>query len=87
MQISKGKLKQLIKEESQRLEADYEESEKLLESYSASYEVEKDFVSKDAVMDFLEVLQESKVPKLAFEAFIRSLPYESTRKLLKEAVE
>lgn len=87
MQITKGQLKQIISEEMENIANETDEVETLVEGYSASYELDEDHVSKDALIDFLEVLDETKIPKIALEAFISNLPEEIVVPLLKEVVE
>lgn len=89
MQITKKQLKQIISEEVENIASEKDEFETLLENYSEAYTDSKDsdFVSKDALIDFLEVLEEEKVPKIAFEAFMSNLPEESVVKILKETLE
>lgn len=87
MQISKGQLKQIISEEMENIANENDEVETLVENYSASYELDEDYVSKEALIDFLEVLEESKIPKIALEAFMANMPEELVVPLLKEVVE
>lgn len=87
MQITKGQLRQIITEEMENIANEEDEVETLVESYSAVYELDESNVSKDALIDFLEALDETKIPKLALEAFIANLPEEIVTPLLKEVVE
>jgi len=89
MQLTRKQLKQIISEEIETVANEKDEVETLLEGYSASYEEEadSDFVSKQAIIDFLEVMTENKIPKVAFEAFMNNLPEESVTPILKEALE
>jgi hypothetical protein len=89
MQLTRKQLKQIISEEIETVANEKDEVETLLEGYSASYEeeVDSDYVSKQAIIDFLEVMSENKVPKVAFEAFMNNLPEESVTPILKEALE
>jgi uncharacterized Fe-S cluster-containing MiaB family protein len=87
MQITKGQLKQIIAEEMENIKNEADELETLIEGYSAAYEADDEFVSKEALIDFLEVLQEQKIPKVAFEAFMSNLPENIVTPLLKEVVE
>jgi hypothetical protein len=87
MQITKGQLKKIITEEMENIEKEMDEVETLVESYSAAYEVDDESVSKEALIDFLEALDEQKIPKIALEAFMQNLPEEITAPLLKEVVE
>ena len=87
MQISKQKLKEIISEEIENIAEEADEVETLIESYTNVYEVDGDSVSKEALIDFLEVLEETKIPKVALEAFMNNLPEEMVAPLLKEVVE
>jgi len=87
MQITRGQLKQIISEEIENIASESDEVETLIEGYSASYTIDEDSISKEAIIDFLEVLQEEKIPKVAFEAFMSYLPEQMVAPLLKEVVE
>jgi len=87
MQITKSQLKQIISEEMENIANESDQVETLIENYSLSYEIDEDTISKEAIIDFLEVLQETKIPKIAFEAFMNNLPEEIVAPLLKEVVE
>lgn len=88
MQLTKRQLKQIISEEIENVANEKDEVETMLENYSTSYEEDdSDFVSKQAVIDFLEVMTENKIPKSAFEAFMNNLPEDSVTGILKEALE
>lgn len=87
MQITKGQLKQIISEEMENISNEADEVETLIESYTASYEVDEESVSKEALIDFLEVIEEQRIPKAALEAFMNNLPEEMVAPLLKEVVE
>lgn len=89
MQLTRKQLKQIISEEIEYVSNEKEEVETLLEGYSASYSEteEADYVSKEAVIDFIEVLEENKIPLEAFKAFVSYLPEESVLPLLREVVE
>lgn len=87
MQITKGQLKSIIAEEMENVANETDEVETLVEGYTASYEIDEDTVSKEALIDFLEVLEETRIPKAALEAFMSSLPEEIVAPLLKEVVE
>lgn len=87
MQITKGKLKQIITEEMENVANENDELENLVENFSLSYEVDEESVSKEALIDFLEVIEETKIPKMALEAFMNHLPEEMVLSLLKEVVE
>lgn len=87
MQITKGQLKQIIAEEMENISNEADEVETLIEGYTASYEIDEESVSKEALIDFLEVLEEQRIPKSAIEAFMNNLPEEMVAPLLKEVVE
>jgi hypothetical protein len=87
MQLTRRQLKQIISEEIERVANEGDEVENLLEGYSSSYEDGEEFVSKQALIDFLEVMTENKIPKAAFEAFMINLPEEEVTPILKEALE
>lgn len=89
MQITRGELKRIIAEEVQRVANEKDEVEKLVEGYAHGYAEDADveFVSKDALIDFLEVLEETKIPREALEAFMENLPEETVSGILKEVLE
>lgn len=88
MQLTKKELKQIIAEEIENVANEKDELESLLEGYSNGYESEdSDYISKDAIIDFLEVMNENKIPKVAFEAFMNNLPEDSVSPILKEVLE
>ena len=75
MQISKKQLKEIISEDT------------LLEGYAAGYDANEQTVSKEALIDFLEVLSESTIPVSAFQAFMENLPEKMVSSILREVVE
>lgn len=89
MQITKGELKQIIAEEVQKVSNEKDEVETLVENYAYGYSEDADaeFVSKDALIDFLEVLEESKIPREALEAFMENLPENVVKNILKDVLE
>lgn len=87
MQLTRKQLKQIISEEIENVANEPDEIETLLEGYSSSYEEDENFISKQAIIDFLEVMSENKIPKIAFEAFMNNLPEEDVAPVLKEALE
>jgi len=87
MQLTKGQLKKIIEEEMENVANESDEVETLVESYSSVYEADDETVSKEALIDFLEVLQEERIPKIALEAFMSNLPEEIVTPLLKEIIE
>lgn len=88
MQLTRKQLKQIISEEVENVANEQDEVETLLEGYSNAYaEEDSEYVSKEALIDFLEVLEENKIPRSAFEAFMVNLPEEIVLPILKEVVE
>ncbi len=89
MQITKGELKQIIAEEVQRVSTEKDSVELMVESYANGYAEDPDaeFVSKDALIDFLEVLEESKIPREALEAFMENLPEKTVSSILKDVLD
>jgi hypothetical protein len=87
MQITKGQLRQIITEEMENVSNESDEFETLVESYAASYEADEKTVSKEALIDFLEVIEEQHIPKAALEAFMNNLPEEIVAPLLKQVIE
>lgn len=87
MQISKKQLKQIISEEMVNIANEKEELDTLLEGYTAGYEADDKAVSKDALIDFLNVLEEQKIPLDAFQAFMENLPEELVTPILKEVLD
>ena len=86
MQISKKQLKEIISEEMTVVANEKDEFETLLEGYAAGYEANEQTVSKEALMDFLDVLEESTIPLSAFQAFMENLPAKTVSSILKEVV-
>jgi hypothetical protein len=87
MELTKKQLRDIIQEEIEYVANEKDEYETLVENYCASYDNDDDSVSKEAMIDFLEVMEENKVPKAAFEAFMANLPERVSKPLLKEVVE
>ena len=89
MQITKGELKQIIAEEVQKVSSEKDQVETLVENYAHGYAEDPDaeFVSKDALIDFLEVLEENKIPREALEAFMENLPENMVTGVLKDVLE
>ncbi len=86
MQLTRKQLKQIISEEVEKISNEEDKLETLLESYVSDYDSNDDTVSKEALIDFLEVMEESKIPKEAFEAFMNNLPEETVTKILNEVI-
>jgi hypothetical protein len=88
MQITKGELKQIISEELEKIESDEHEIDGLLNEYVDLYSAEQndEFVTTDSVVDFLEALDESHIPKSALYAFLSALPQDSVKTVLKESL-
>ena len=89
MQITRGELKQIIAEEVQRVAEEKDEVQSLVEGYAHGYAEDADveYVSKEAIIDFLEVLEETKIPREALEAFMENLPEETVSGILREVLE
>jgi hypothetical protein len=87
MQISKKQLKQIIAEEMQTVANEKDQLDSLLEGYAAGYDADEQKVSKEALIDFLSVLEESHIPLSAFHAFMENMPEASVTTILKEVVE
>jgi hypothetical protein len=87
MQISKKQLKTIINEEMERVSSEKDNLDTLLEGYVAGYEGNEETVSKEALIDFLEVLEESEIPYSAFAAFMENLPEQTVSNILSEVVD
>lgn len=89
MQITRGELKKIIAEEVQRVAEEKDEVETLVEGYAYGYAEDADgeFVSKDALVDFLEVIEENQIPKQALEAFLQNMPEDLVTSVLKDVLE
>lgn len=86
MQISKKQLKQIISEEMVNVTNEKENMDALLEGYAAGYDSDEQTVSKEALIDFLSVLEENRIPLDAFNAFMDNLPEEMVTPILKEVL-
>jgi len=86
MQITRKQLKQIISEEMEKISNEDDKLETLVENYAKDYATDEDNVSKQALIDFLEVMSESKIPKDAFISFMQNLPEESVTEILNEVV-
>lgn len=84
MQITKKQLKQIITEEIEDISDKERKTQELMENYISEYSTEEDYVSKQALIDLLEVLEETKIPKEAFEMFVEYLPENSVNSILEE---
>jgi hypothetical protein len=87
MQITKKQLKQIISEEMDVVANEQDGLDTLLEGYAAGYELQEDTVSKEALIDFLDVLQETRIPYSAFQAFMENLPESTVAQILSEVVD
>lgn len=89
MQITRGELKKIIAEEVEYIASEKGEVESLVESYAHGYaeDPDQEYVSKDALIDFLQVLEENKIPKEALEAFMENLPENMVTNVLKDVLE
>lgn len=87
MQLTKKQLKTIISEEMETVANEQDNLDTLLEGYTAGYEADEQTVSKEALIDFLSVLEESHIPLSAFHAFMENMPEQSVTSILKEVVE
>lgn len=89
MQITRGELKRIIAEEVQKVADEKDELEALVENYANGYAEDADveYVSKESVIDFLQVLEENKIPREALEAFMQFMPEDTVTSVLKDVVE
>jgi len=86
MQLTKKQLKQLISEEVEKVSNESDRYTTLVEGYASDYGATDESVPKEALMDLLEVMEESTVPREAFEAFMENLNEEKMSSLLGEVV-
>ena len=89
MEITKGRLREIISEELESSSKEDKEITRLMETYIEAYNdgVKMDTVPKEAVIDFLEVLEEERVPVEIFEAIMNNIPQKKIKSILKEVVE
>lgn len=87
MQLTRKQLKQIISEEVEKISEEQDKLDTLLEGYVADYDSGNETVSKEALIDFLEVMEESTIPKEALEAFMHNLSEDTVTKILSEVVE
>jgi len=89
MEITKGRLREIISEELELSSKEDKELSRLMESYIEAYNngVKVDTVPKEAVVDFLEVLDAERLPVEIFEAIVNNIPQKTIKKILKEVVE
>ena len=89
MEITKGRLREIISEELESSSKEDKEITRLMETYIQAYNdgVKMDTVPKEAVIDFLEVLEEERVPVEIFEAIMNNIPQKKIKSILKEVVE
>jgi len=86
MQITRKQLKNIISEEMEKISEESDKLDTLLENYAAEYNANEQFVDKQALIDFLEVMDENKIPKDLFESFMQNLPEQLVTKILSEVV-
>ena len=84
MQITKKQLKQIISEEAEKLTEETAHYQNLVENYSAGYDADEENISKEALIDLLEVIEEQTISRHAFETFLESLNKDSIKTLLEE---
>jgi len=89
MEITKARLKQIIEEEIEMSAKEDRELTSLMESYIEAYNdgVKKDTISKEAIVDFLDMLQEQELPIEIFESIVNSVSESKIKGLLQEVVE
>lgn len=87
MQLTKKQLKQLISEEVEKVSNENDRYTTLIEGYASDYGATDEAVPKEALMDLLEVMEESTIPREAFEAFMENLNEEKMSSLLSEVVD
>jgi hypothetical protein len=87
MQITKKQLKEIISEEVEKISEEQEKIETLLENYAIDYGGNDESVPKEALIDFLQIMDENAIPKHAFESFMQSLPESTVTNILSEVVE
>ncbi len=89
MEITKGRLREIISEELELSSKEDKELSRLMESYIEAYNdgLKVDTVPKEAVVDFLEVLDAERLPVEIFEAIVNHIPQKTIKKILKEVVE
>lgn len=86
MQITRKQLKEIISEEMEKISEEGDKLDTLLENYTAGYNSNEEYVDKQALIDFLEVMEENKIPKDLFENFMHNLPEKTVTDILSEVV-
>ncbi len=86
MQITKGEIKKIIAEEMELLQKEDGQFDSLLEEFLSAYSIDENHVSKEALVDFLEVLEENKISKDVFSLLATYFPREKTATVLKEVL-
>lgn len=87
MELTKKQLKQIISEEVEKISDSPDSYQRLVEGYADGYATSSDTVSKQALIDLLQVLEETTIPRDAFEAFMENLDEGTVLPLLKEVVD
>ena len=89
MEITRQKLRQIINEEIELQEQEDKKLSRLFESYVniSNSGIKKQTISKEAVIDFLSVLNEESLPIETFEAIVNTLPSDSVKSLLESLLE
>lgn len=89
MDISKGRLREIINEELELSAKEDKELTRLMETYIEAYNdgAKLDTIPKEAVIDFLEVIEEERIPVEIFEAIVNNIPQKKIKSLLREVVE
>lgn len=87
MQLTKKQLKDIISEEMENVANEKDRLDTLLENYARDYDANEKSISKDALIDFLQVLEENEIPYDAFTAFMDNLPENTVTNILSEVVD
>ena len=86
MQVPKAEVKKIIAEEIEQIENENAHMDSLLEEYLSAYSLDEENVSKEAVLDLMEMLGETKIPKLAIAKLLEYLPKENVAEVLGEVL-
>lgn len=89
MEITKARLKQIIEEEIELSAREDRELTSLMEGYIEAYNggEKKDTIPKEAIVDFLDILQEQELPIEIFESIVNTISENKIKGILKEVVE
>ena len=84
MQIPKLQVKKIISEELEKLHSEDVHIDSLLEEFLSAYSLNEDYVSKDALIDLLEMIEEEEIPKAAIAQLFEFLPKGKFTEVLEE---